>query len=161
MAAVQRRVVAVPSSIWRLAAALSLLSLHLCPTAPPKAPSRLPCALVWCTAYARTQFRAYLRGAINSRLDLAWPVQYHADFLRMMHASTGCRCCSSEIASASMQTLSGSSRTLAAGAGAIMQMTRCAALDSAKWGVRVNAVCPGASRCSTHLADAASNLSAP
>mmetsp|Transcript_20688 Transcript_20688/g.62349 ORF Transcript_20688/g.62349 Transcript_20688/m.62349 type:complete len:233 (-) Transcript_20688:180-878(-) len=27
--------------------------------------------------------------------------------------------------------------------GAIMQMTRCAALDSAKWGVRVNAVCPG------------------
>lgn len=28
-------------------------------------------------------------------------------------------------------------------AGAIIQMTRCAALDSAKWGVRVNAVCPG------------------
>lgn len=27
--------------------------------------------------------------------------------------------------------------------GAIIQMTRCAALDSAKWGVRVNAVCPG------------------
>ena len=37
------------------------------------------------------------------------------------------------------------SRNLAAGSGAIMQMTRCAALDSAKWGVRVNAVCPGAS----------------
>ena len=30
-----------------------------------------------------------------------------------------------------------------AGAGAIIQMTRCAALDSAKHGVRVNAVCPG------------------
>ena len=38
-----------------------------------------------------------------------------------------------------------------AGAGAIMQMTRCAALDSAKWGVRVNAVCPGASLFGTLL----------
>ena len=28
-------------------------------------------------------------------------------------------------------------------AGAIIQMTRCTALDAAKWGVRVNAVCPG------------------
>lgn len=28
-------------------------------------------------------------------------------------------------------------------AGAIIQMTRCSALDAAKWGIRVNAVCPG------------------
>ena len=28
-------------------------------------------------------------------------------------------------------------------AGAILQLTRCAALDAAKAGVRVNAVCPG------------------
>lgn len=28
-------------------------------------------------------------------------------------------------------------------AGAIIQMTRCTALDAAKWGVRVNAICPG------------------